>query len=594
MAFSLKINTQIWTMNTEEGKLFEYEQFENSQKKSITFNKKKPNFFFTYTPTCKDVADKTISENNEIIIKNRNIKPEEIQEYKIFEVENEKESVYLIKSLQDPNPKKKLEGPGDIDVERMFGWIILRKLHDNNDLGIKLREGDILKLGRITFKIRETNFKKKLQNKLIFSNNNELNDILNINMDKNKNTKLNISSNNSLMENNIVRNLQNNEIISNIFNKNINNQINYKDNPHLNHINQQTLRISNNNNENNNDMVFYNNKLNLNESKESMKIKSIKNNTSNDENMCRVCLGINNSSMNPLLNVCKCQGSVAFIHLECLKHWLDSKLITKTYAYLIVHSFKDLKCEICKEILPERIKINNKVQYLIDLKLPTEEEYIILETLSNEKKDVKFLYIIHMPNNTRLLMGRSTDCDIRMTDISISRIHSYLENKDGEFYYKDNNSKFGSLIKQQGDILILPYKNMCIQYDEVLVNFQLDISFQSKICCKENDLFNSFLNYNDFFKFRPHPADQSIKTIKIDEFSKKSSISSNKKNYLESNSLILHDNIMTNRPNKDKINIEIDLRNPHKKKSSESEKINLKILCQVNAPRKTLKKLQLK
>lgn len=37
---------------------------------------------------------------------------------------------------------------------------------------------------------------------------------------------------------------------------------------------------------------------------------------------CKVCWGQDNEEMNPLLNSCKCDGSVRFIHYECLKHWL--------------------------------------------------------------------------------------------------------------------------------------------------------------------------------------------------------------------------------------------------------------------------------
>jgi hypothetical protein len=37
---------------------------------------------------------------------------------------------------------------------------------------------------------------------------------------------------------------------------------------------------------------------------------------------CKVCWDNSSTAANPLLNSCKCDGSVRFIHYECLKHWL--------------------------------------------------------------------------------------------------------------------------------------------------------------------------------------------------------------------------------------------------------------------------------
>lgn len=47
--------------------------------------------------------------------------------------------------------------------------------------------------------------------------------------------------------------------------------------------------------------------------------------TSND-NVCKVCWSNEQSDENPLLNSCKCDGSVRFIHFDCLKQWLRTKM----------------------------------------------------------------------------------------------------------------------------------------------------------------------------------------------------------------------------------------------------------------------------
>jgi len=42
--------------------------------------------------------------------------------------------------------------------------------------------------------------------------------------------------------------------------------------------------------------------------------------------VCKVCWSSEQTTENPLLNSCKCDGSVRFIHFECLKQWLKTKM----------------------------------------------------------------------------------------------------------------------------------------------------------------------------------------------------------------------------------------------------------------------------
>ena len=45
-------------------------------------------------------------------------------------------------------------------------------------------------------------------------------------------------------------------------------------------------------------------------------------------------------------------------------------------------------------------------------------------------------------------IGRGTDNDLRVTDISVSRIHVFIKrDTDGFFFLEDNESKFGTLIQ---------------------------------------------------------------------------------------------------------------------------------------------------
>lgn len=90
-----------------------------------------------------------------------------------------------------------------------------------------------------------------------------------------------------------------------------------------------------------------------------------------------------------LISPCKCKGSMEFVHFRCLKLWIDSKK-TQTEGNTPVvtfFNFKKLSCELCKEVLPYSIKINNNVYDLISIKKPTNNPYLLLEKNENTKEN---------------------------------------------------------------------------------------------------------------------------------------------------------------------------------------------------------------
>lgn len=53
-----------------------------------------------------------------------------------------------------------------------------------------------------------------------------------------------------------------------------------------------------------------------------------------DDKVCRICLGEENESTDPLISPCKCAGTMSHIHLECLREWLNSKRSRKDGEYV--------------------------------------------------------------------------------------------------------------------------------------------------------------------------------------------------------------------------------------------------------------------
>ena len=63
---------------------------------------------------------------------------------------------------------------------------------------------------------------------------------------------------------------------------------------------------------------------------------------------CRICLSDEFENDDPLISPCHCTGSLQYIHLRCLREWLNSKVtIKKADGYTYV-SWEKLECELCK------------------------------------------------------------------------------------------------------------------------------------------------------------------------------------------------------------------------------------------------------
>uniref|UniRef100_A0A8C7YM91 RING-type E3 ubiquitin transferase n=1 Tax=Oryzias sinensis TaxID=183150 RepID=A0A8C7YM91_9TELE len=67
--------------------------------------------------------------------------------------------------------------------------------------------------------------------------------------------------------------------------------------------------------------------------------------------LCRICQMGEESSSNPLIQPCRCTGSLQYVHQECIKRWLRSKISSGTNLEAIT------TCELCKEKL--RLNIDN-------------------------------------------------------------------------------------------------------------------------------------------------------------------------------------------------------------------------------------------
>ena len=112
-----------------------------------------------------------------------------------------------------------------------------------------------------------------------------------------------------------------------------------------------------------------------------------------------------------------------------------------------------------------RFRHNNNINNLIDYIKPIDKNYMILESLNQVKdgNNYKSIHVITLEENVRTVMGRGHDADIRINDISVSRLHGTITLQAGnKIFLKDLGSKFGTLALIQTKFIV-PEKKVCIQ-----------------------------------------------------------------------------------------------------------------------------------
>jgi len=66
--------------------------------------------------------------------------------------------------------------------------------------------------------------------------------------------------------------------------------------------------------------------------------------------VCRICLGEDEvEGENSLICPCKCAGTMKYIHILCLKEWLNNKKLVYNGERVKSYFWKALECELCKE-----------------------------------------------------------------------------------------------------------------------------------------------------------------------------------------------------------------------------------------------------
>jgi pSer/pThr/pTyr-binding forkhead associated (FHA) protein len=186
-----------------------------------------------------------------------------------------------------------------------------------------------------------------------------------------------------------------------------------------------------------------------------------------------------------------------YIHYECLKNWLNSKIeedisvdSENPEVEVISYNRKDISCELCKEKLPDYVKHNDRY-YNISFYKPKFEEFMVMESMRADKHKAKFIHIISFDKKSSINIGRANECELSISELSVSRFHCIIHKDEGDLFLEDNSSKFGTLILLQNNNMYMnDYIPLKVQTNKTYIKFKIVKPFKLS-CCKDPFIFES-------------------------------------------------------------------------------------------------------
>lgn len=97
--------------------------------------------------------------------------------------------------------------------------------------------------------------------------------------------------------------------------------------------------------------------------------------------------------------------------------------------------WKSLDCELCKTKFPDFVYVGDRKINLIDIEKPP-GPYIILENISSNGS--RAIHVLGMTGKEYVKIGRGHDSDVRIGDISVSRLHATIKKGfQNDFFIED-------------------------------------------------------------------------------------------------------------------------------------------------------------
>ena len=114
-----------------------------------------------------------------------------------------------------------------------------------------------------------------------------------------------------------------------------------------------------------------------------------------------------------------------YIHVNCLREWMNGKKLVYNGEKVKSFFWKALECELCKT--PFENEMRGRLFQIMDFERP-EKDYLIMESVKSAP--AKVIHVFFLDKGNEFKIGRSVETDMKIADISVSRVHSLIKIRD--------------------------------------------------------------------------------------------------------------------------------------------------------------------
>ena len=198
------------------------------------------------------------------------------------------------------------------------------------------------------------------------------------------------------------------------------------------------------------------------------------------ESVCKICLSSSNTPKNPLLSICKCSGSLQFIHLKCAEAFVQSKMRTNDSPTVDSFHIKPVVCDLCHAELPMKHR-EQDTEYSLESMFKPDGPYVKVVKTSDPTE----FHFLHPSVGRNAIIGRGRNSDLKLSDASVSRTHASLVFTSKGFLLKDEDSKFGTLIRAPFEFPLSFDHDVIIQVRQTVMHLRAVRPCRVlRVCCK--------------------------------------------------------------------------------------------------------------
>lgn len=197
--------------------------------------------------------------------------------------------------------------------------------------------------------------------------------------------------------------------------------------------------------------------------------------------ICRFCRQDDRNSLAIAKDFCACAG---FVHIECLFDEMAKKVTLVKNNNIYFYDLSAFVCRDCGNKLKPVFRAQEENFWLINLQLPISTLVCLLFLYQVDSDEISGLILIDFGRQLQksLSIGTEYECDILLSDKSVSKEHALLVEKQNKIYLVNTSANYGCLKKLDSKVDLTTILNHQIVCNSFLFIFHMNKNHQKCKC----------------------------------------------------------------------------------------------------------------